>query len=130
MSNIPGNLKYAATHEWVLDNGDGTVTVGITDHAQDQLGDVVFVDLPENGRTLEAGEEFSVVESVKTASDLYAPVTGEIIAVNEDLEASPEIINEHPYEDGWIIKIRMSDASELNNLLDGEGYDQSVEAES
>ncbi|OPX54988.1 glycine cleavage system H protein [Oceanospirillum multiglobuliferum] len=122
MSNIPANLKYAASHEWVLDNGDGTVTVGITDHAQEQLGDVVFVELPEIGRHVDAGEEFSLVESVKAASDIYSPVTGEIIAVNEELEGAPETINEHPFEDGWIAKIKLADDADLSDLLDAEGY--------
>lgn len=126
MSNIPGNLKYTASHEWVLDNGDGTVTVGITDHAQDQLGDVVFVELPEVGREVEAGEEFSLVESVKAASDIYAPVSGEIIEANEELEGAPETINEHAFEDGWIAKIKLSDPAELDGLLDAEGYEARV----
>ncbi|WP_028303860.1 glycine cleavage system protein GcvH [Oceanospirillum maris] len=127
MSNIPGNLKYTASHEWVLDNGDGTVTVGITDHAQDQLGDVVFVELPEVGREVEAGEEFSLVESVKAASDIYAPVTGEIIEVNEELEGAPETINEHAFEDGWIAKIKLTDPEELADLLDADAYEARVE---
>ncbi|WP_417594551.1 glycine cleavage system protein GcvH [Oceanospirillum sp.] len=126
MSNIPGNLKYTASHEWVLDNGDGTVTVGITDHAQDQLGDVVFVELPEVGREVDAGEEFSLVESVKAASDIYAPVTGEIVEVNEELEGAPETINEHAFEDGWIAKIKLADASDLEGLLDAEAYAERV----
>lgn len=126
MSNIPGNLKYTASHEWVLDNGDGTVTVGITDHAQDQLGDVVFVELPEVGREVEAGEEFSLVESVKAASDIYAPVSGEITEANEELEGAPETINEHAFEDGWIAKIKLSDPAELDGLLDAEGYEARV----
>ncbi|MFG1490713.1 glycine cleavage system protein GcvH [Oceanospirillum sp. HFRX-1_2] len=126
MSNIPGNLKYTASHEWVLDNGDGTVTVGITDHAQDQLGDVVFVELPEVGREVDAGEEFSLVESVKAASDIYAPVAGEIIEVNEELEGAPETINEHAFEDGWIAKIKLADAADLDDLLDAEAYAERV----
>ncbi|MDX1320021.1 MAG: glycine cleavage system protein GcvH [Oceanospirillum sp.] len=126
MSNIPGNLKYTASHEWVLDNGDGTVTVGITDHAQDQLGDVVFVELPEVGREVDAGEEFSLVESVKAASDIYAPVSGEIVEVNEELEGAPETINEHAFEDGWIAKIKLADASDLEGLLDAEAYEARV----
>lgn len=126
MSNIPGNLKYTASHEWVLDNGDGTVTVGITDHAQEQLGDVVFVELPEVGREVDAGEEFSLVESVKAASDIYAPVAGEIIEVNEELEGAPETINEHAFEDGWIAKIKLADAADLDDLLDAEAYAERV----
>ena len=126
MSNIPGNLKYTASHEWVLDNGDGTVTVGITDHAQEQLGDVVCVELPEVGREVDAGEEFSLVESVKAASDIYAPVAGEIVEVNEELEGAPETINEHAFEDGWIAKIKLADAADLDDLLDAEAYAERV----
>lgn len=122
MSSIPANLRYAESHEWVLDNGDGTVTIGISDHAQEALGDVVFVELPEVGRSLELKEEFGVVESVKAASDLYAPVAGEIIAVNEALEDAPETLNESPYEDGWIMKVRVEDAAQLDDLLDADGY--------
>ncbi len=122
MSNVPANLKYTASHEWVLDNGDGTVTVGITDHAQELLGDVVFVEVPEVGRAVEKGEEFSLVESVKAASDIYSPVTGEVVAVNEALEDSPETINESAFEDGWIAKIKLSDVSELDDMLDATAY--------
>ena len=122
MSSIPANLRYAESHEWVLDNGDGTVTIGISDHAQEALGDVVFVELPEVGRSLELKEEFGVVESVKAASDLYAPVAGEILAVNEALEDAPETLNESPYEDGWIMKVRVADAAQLDDLLDADGY--------
>ena len=129
MSNIPANLKYAPSHEWVLDNGDGTVTVGITEHAQELLGDVVFVEVPEVGRALEKGEEFSLVESVKAASDIYAPVSGEVIAINEVLEDAPETINESAFEDGWIAKIKLSDASELNDLLDASAYEANVAEE-
>ncbi|MGR0279738.1 glycine cleavage system protein GcvH [Marinomonas dokdonensis] len=127
MSNIPENLKYAESHEWVLDNGDGTVTVGITDHAQDLLGDVVYVELPEVGLETSAAEQFSLVESVKAASDIYAPVSGEVIAVNEALEDAPELINEEPFEGAWIAKIKLSDSSELDKLLDAEGYSASIE---
>ncbi|WP_299232912.1 glycine cleavage system protein GcvH [uncultured Halomonas sp.] len=122
MSSIPANLRYADSHEWVLDNGDGTVTIGISDHAQEALGDVVFVELPEVGRTLELKEEFGVVESVKAASDLYAPVAGEVIDVNEALEDAPETLNESPYEDGWIMKVRLEDATQIDDLLDADGY--------
>ncbi|WP_432696167.1 glycine cleavage system protein GcvH [Marinobacterium sp. YM272] len=126
MSDLPTDLKYASSHEWVRDNGDGTVTVGISDFAQEQLGDVVFVELPEVGREVEAGEEFSVVESVKAASDIYAAVGGEVIEANEQLDDSPELINEAPFGDGWICKIRMSDASELAKLMDAEAYAKAV----
>lgn len=124
MSNTPDYLRYAATHEWARDEGDGTVLVGISDHAQESLGDVVYVELPEVGKTVAAGEEVSVVESVKAASDIYAPVSGEIVAVNELLEDSPDTVNESPYEDGWFFRIKMSDPSELESLLDAEGYQQ------
>ncbi|CAN5851363.1 glycine cleavage system protein GcvH [soil metagenome] len=125
----PKHLKYAKSHEWVLDNGDGTATVGITAHAQEALGDVVFVELPEVGRELAAGDEFGVVESVKAASDLYSPVSGEVLEVNSALEDSPETINESPFETGWIMKVRLSDAADLENLLDAATYDQTAEAE-
>ncbi|AMC99533.1 glycine cleavage system protein GcvH [Halomonas chromatireducens] len=128
MSTIPANLRYNDSHEWVLDNGDGTVTIGITDHAQEALGDVVFVELPDVGRNLAKGDEFGVIESVKAASDLYAPVTGEIIEVNEALEDSPETINETPYEGGWIMKVRMEDTASLDDLLDADAY-QAITAE-
>lgn len=115
-------LKFTDTHEWVQDNGDGTITMGISDQAQQLLGDVVFVDLPDVGDETEAGETFSLVESVKAASDLYAPVTGEVLEINEDLEDSPELVNESPYSAGWIVKIKLSDAGELDNLLSSEDY--------
>ena len=122
MSNLPTDLKYAPSHEWVRDNGDGTVTLGITEFAQEQLGDVVFVELPEVGRSVDAGEEFSVVESVKAASDIYAAVGGEVIEVNEQLEDSPELINASPFENGWICKLNLDDAAELDKLLDAGAY--------
>lgn len=122
-------LKFTETHEWALDNGDGTITMGISNQAQGFLGDVVFVDLPEVGDEVEAGETFSLVESVKAASDLYAPVSGEIIEINEELEDSPELINESAYSAGWIVKIKMSDESELNNLLSNDDYQAANEEE-
>jgi glycine cleavage system H protein len=122
MSNLPTDLKYAKSHEWAKNEGDGTLTVGITDHAQEQLGDLVFVDLPEEGDSVEAGSDCAVVESVKAASDIYSPVSGEIIAVNAALAESPEMVNEAPYGDGWLFKVKMSDASELDGLLDADGY--------
>lgn len=128
MSQVPGNLQYAESHEWVLDNGDGTVTVGITDHAQEALGDVVFVELPEVGQMLSKGDEFGVIESVKAASDLYAPINGEVVEVNEALEDAPENVNEAPYEDGWIMKVRLDGAVE--GLLDADGYQTTIDAES
>lgn len=128
MSHIPSELKYASSHEWVEDNGDGTVTVGITDHAQAALGDLVFVEVPEVGDTFDAGDAFAVVESVKAASDVYAPVSGEVIASNEDLADAPEIVNDQPYSDGWIAKIKMEDAAELEDLMDAEAYTEAAEA--
>ena len=127
MTNIPSNLKYADSHEWVLDNGDGTVTVGITDHAQELLGDVVYLELPEVGAETTASEQFSLVESVKAASDIYAPVSGEVVEVNEALDDSPELVNESPFEDAWIAKIKLSDASELDKLMDADAYASSIE---
>ncbi len=120
-------LKFTESHEWVRDNGDGTVTIGISEHAQEMLGDVVFVELPELEAVIEAGESFSLVESVKAASDIYAPVTGEVVEVNEELSDSPELINEEPYEGGWIVKVKLSDPSELDNLKDAEEYLNSIE---
>lgn len=113
-------LKFTDSHEWVRDNGDGTVTIGISEHAQEMLGDVVFVDLPDVEDEVEAGESFSLVESVKAASDIYSPVTGEVVEINEELEDSPELINEEPYEGGWIVKVKLSDPSELDDLKNAE----------
>ncbi len=122
MSHIPEDLKYAATHEWVRVEEDGTVTIGISDHAQELLGDIVFIELPEEGRVVAAREEISVVESVKAASDIYAPVSGEIIAINEDLLDAPETVNSSPYGEGWLCRILPSDEAELEELLSSEGY--------
>ena len=127
MSSVSKDYKFAPSHEWVKDNGDGTVTVGISQHAQGLLGDLVFVELPEVGAHSTACEGFSLVESVKAASDVYAPVSGEIIEVNEDLEDSPELVNESPFVDGWIAKIKLSDPSELDNLLDSDNYHDGIE---
>ncbi|WP_448569125.1 glycine cleavage system protein GcvH [Thalassotalea ganghwensis] len=127
MSNIPSELKYASSHEWVRNEGDGTVTIGITEHAQELLGDMVFVELPEVGESVSTGDDVAVAESVKAASDIYAPVSGEVIAVNEDLEDSPELVNSDAYGDGWMFKIKLDDASELENLLDAEGYENSID---
>ncbi|NRF13114.1 glycine cleavage system protein GcvH [Vibrio coralliilyticus] len=126
---MDNTLKFADSHEWVRDNGDSTVTIGISEHAQEMLGDVVFVDLPEVEAEIEAGDSFSLVESVKAASDIYAPITGEILEINEELEDSPELINEEPFEGGWIVKVKMSDASELDNLKSAEEYLNSIEDE-
>ena len=122
MSEIRSELKYASSHEWARLEEDGTVTVGISDHAQDALGDVVYVETPEVGQTLSAGEEAGVVESVKAASDIYAPISGEVVAVNEALEDEPETVNSSPYDDGWFFKIKPSDESELDKLLDADAY--------
>lgn len=122
MSSFPDDLKYAATHEWVRIEEDGTVTVGISDHAQELLGDIVFIELPKEGAVVTAKQEISVVESVKAASDIYAPVSGEIIAVNEDLIDAPETVNSSPYGEGWFCRILPSNESELEELLDANGY--------
>lgn len=129
MSKIPAELKYVSSHEWVRDEGDGTVTIGITDHAQDLLGDVVFVELPEVGSRFDAGEEMGVVESVKAASDVYAPLSGEVVEINETLENAPETVNSEPYGDGWFFRVKLSDAGELESLLDAEAYGEVCEAE-
>ena len=128
MSNVPQELKYTRSHEWVLAGDDGQVTVGITDHAQELLGDMVFIELPEIDHELSVGDECSVVESVKAASDIYAPVTGTIVAVNENLADAPELINEDPYGDGWMFRMKITDASQLDELLDAAAYEV-VEAE-
>jgi glycine cleavage system H protein len=128
--NLPSDLKYDKTHEWVLTAGDGLAVVGITDHAQELLGDLVYVELPELGRQVRAGGECAVVESVKAASDVYSPLSGEIVAVNEALRDAPETVNQHPYGDGWLFKLRLSDPAELNGLLDAAAYQAAVEAES
>lgn len=120
--DVPKHLRYAKSHEWASEPEDGVVTVGITDFAQDQLGDVVYVELPETGEHVDAEQSVAVVESVKTASDIYAPVSGTIVAVNDDLDASPEKINESPYGDGWIFKIELDDEGDLDGLLDAAGY--------
>ena len=130
MSDVPNELKYVASHEWIRVEDDGTVTVGVTDHAQDLLGDVVFVELPGVGVELSAGDESGVVESVKAASDIYAPLSGEVIEVNEELEESPELVNSDPYGDGWFFKLKLSDKTELDDLLDADGYAELCEAES
>lgn len=127
MSNIPADLKYAKSHEWARDNGDGTITVGISDHAQEALGDLVFVEVPEVGDHMSAGEDLAVVESVKAASDVYAPISGEVLQANEALADSPELVNDSPYEDGWIAVLKPDDASEMDALLDAEGYESSLE---
>jgi len=126
--NIPGNLKYTASHEWVRLEDDGTVTVGITDHAQSLLGDMVFVETPEVGRKVSKGEECAVVESVKAASDVYSPISGEIVAINGDLDGSPEKINEDAFS-AWMFKMRPDNAADLGALLDAAAYQSIVESE-
>ncbi|MDU0356232.1 glycine cleavage system protein GcvH [Paraglaciecola aquimarina] len=129
MSNIPTDLRYASTHEWVRPEGDGVFTVGISEHAQELLGDMVFVELPDVGDEISTGDDVAVAESVKAASDVYAPITGEVVAVNEDLEESPELVNSDPYGDGWLFKIKAEDPTEVESLLDAEGYEGSIEEE-
>ena len=122
MSNVPVELKYIASHEWLRLEEDGTITVGITDHAQDLLGDVVFVELPEVGDTIVVDDEISVVESVKAASDVYAPISGEVVAVNESLEDDPEIINSDPYGEGWFFRMKPDNMDDYEALLTAEEY--------
>ena len=129
MSDTPKDLLYTKSHEWVRNEGDGTVTIGITDHAQEQLGDLVFVDLPEVGSKLSVGDDCAVVESVKAASDVYSPVSGEVVEVNEALDGSPETINEDAFGDGWMFKLRLDSADELEALLDADAYDALVAEE-
>ena len=127
MSNIPKELRYTATHEWVRPEGDGVFTVGMTEHAQDLLGDMVFVELPDVGDEVSTGDDIVVAESVKAASDVYAPISGEIIAINEELEDSPELVNSDAFGDGWMFKIKAEDPSEVEALLDAEGYESSID---
>jgi len=126
--DMPEGLCFTREHEWIRDEG-GAATIGITDYAQGRLGDVVFVEMPEKGMTLRKGEVFGVIESVKAASDIFTPVSGDVIDINHTLEDHPEYVNQSPYGDGWIIKVRMSDASELNDLMDSEQYQQFVQQE-
>ena len=129
MSNIPDDLKYASTHEWIRVNENGVATVGISDHAQDALGDIVFVDLPEPGAIVNAKDEIAVVESVKAASDLYSPISGEIIEVNEVLAEAPETVNAGPYENGWFLKMTINDKAELDELMDADAYSDHCDEE-
>ncbi len=129
MSDLPAELKYTKSHEWVKDNGDGTATVGITDHAQEALGDIVFVEVPEVGRTVGAGEACAVVESVKAASDIYAPIAGEVLESNPALADTPEAINSGPYAEGWIFKLAVADANALTGLMDAAAYRDAVAEE-
>jgi glycine cleavage system H protein len=127
MSDIPGDLKFLSSHEWARVESDGTITIGISDHAQDLLGDIVFVELPEVGQSVDAENDTAIVESVKAASDIYSPLSGEVIEVNSLLEDQPEIINSSPYENGWFFKLTPSDLGELDNLLSPEDYNEVCE---
>ena len=129
MSDLPTELKYAKSHEWVRNEGDGTVTVGISDHAQGLLGDLVFVELPEVGDNLDAGSECAVVESVKAASDVYSPVAGEVTAVNVELADAPETINQDAFGDGWMFKLKLTDTGDLDKLLDANAYAEVMQSE-
>ncbi|MDR8522650.1 MULTISPECIES: glycine cleavage system protein GcvH [Shewanella] len=129
MSNIPAELKYASSHEWIRKEEDGSYTVGISEHAQELLGDMVFVELPEVGDDVSAGEDCAVAESVKAASDIYAPLSGEVVAVNEALEDSPELVNSDAFGDGWFFRVMPNDLAELDNLLDAEGYQAVIDEE-
>ena len=127
MSNVPQELKYTESHEWIGVEADGSVRIGISDHAQQALGDLVFVELPGVGDNINRGDSCAVVESVKAASDIYAPVTGQVIAVNEDLEDDPGAINTDPYGDGWLFQVNLSDVSELDAMQDAQTYEQSLD---
>ena len=129
MSNVPGDLKYTKSHEWVRIQDDGSVVVGISDHAQSALGDLVFVEPPEAGTQVAAGDACAVVESVKAASDVYSPVTGEVVGSNDALADSPELVNQDPYGDGWLFRMSPTVEGELDELLDAEAYSATVEAE-
>ncbi len=126
MSNVPKDLKYAKSHEWARKQADGTVLVGISDHAQSALGDLVFVEVPKAGRNVTAGEACAVVESVKAASDVYAPISGEVVDANAALAGAPETLNQDPYGKGWMFKLKPSNAAELDKLLDAAGYEKVV----
>ena len=126
MSEVPSELKYTRSHEWLREEDDGSITVGITDHAQEQLGDLVFVELPEVGTEFVAGDECCVVESVKAASDVYMPVSGEILEINESLADEPEIINSAPYDNGWLFKLQPS-GDEMDEMLDADAYQAEIE---
>ncbi|HIF9078089.1 TPA: glycine cleavage system protein GcvH [Photobacterium damselae] len=123
---MPSDLKFTHSHEWVRDEGNGIYTIGITDHAQSLLGDMVFIDLPELEDELEAGDDCAVVESVKSASDIYAPLTGVVVAINEDLDGAPGLVNSDPYGDGWLFQLQVEDDIELGELLDGEDYLETI----
>lgn len=126
MSQIPAELKYVSSHEWIRDEGDGVVTVGITEHAQELLGDVVFVEAPDVDSDVDVEDEIAVVESVKAASDIYAPLAGTIVEINEELEDSPELINSDPYGDGWMFKMKIEDSAELDSLMSADEYAEEI----
>ena len=127
MSNVPTELKYTASHEWVRAEGEGVYSVGITEHAQELLGDMVFIDLPEVGTSFDAGDDCAVAESVKAASDIYAPISGEIVAINDELEGAPELVNSAPYSEGWLFRIKATDEAQIDGLLDAAAYESSIE---
>lgn len=127
MSEFPTELKYASSHEWARSESDGSVVVGITDHAQDALGDVVYIELPEMGTSVDAGAEVAVIESVKAASDIYSPVTGEVVEINPALEDEPETVNSSPYADGWLFRVMPSDTGSMDDLMDADSYAASIE---
>jgi glycine cleavage system H protein len=129
MSNIPNELRYTSTHEWVRTEGDGIFTVGITEHAQELLGDMVFLDLPDVGDAVTTGDDCAVAESVKAASDVYSPLTGEVIEVNEELEDAPELVNSDAFGEGWLFKVKAEDPEEVKGLLDAEAYAGVIEEE-
>ena len=126
MSNVPADLRYAKSHEWLKPNADGTALVGITDYAQNSLGDITFVQLPKVGASLKAGESFGVVESVKAASDIYAPVACTVLEINEALNAAPETVNKDPYVQGWMLKVKLANAGDAGTLLDDKAYAASI----
>lgn len=127
MSEFPAELKYASSHEWTRLESDGSVVVGITDHAQDALGDVVYIELPEVGARVDAGAEVAVIESVKAASDIYSPVTGDVTEINPALEDEPEAVNSSPYGDGWLFRVMPSDAASMDDLMDADAYAATIE---
>lgn len=129
MSEIPSELRYTKAHEWIRRMEDGHLEVGITHHAQEQLGDMVFVELPEVGGTVSAGDECAVVESVKAASDVYAPVSGEVVETNSELEDSPDLVNRSPYADGWLFRLRPEDENDWDELLDADAYQELLDSE-
>lgn len=124
----PDNYKYTKEHEWVLIEGE-TATIGITDHAQSQLGDIVYVELPEEGDNFSIGDEFGSVESVKAVAEVYMPISGEIVDINESLEESPELVNKDPHDDGWLVKVKIADTSELDDLMDHNEYQEFVDSD-